>query len=349
MKIGVKVGVNNAELNSFDGKINNLVYFENNKPLVELESIDLEGNLMQGYVAISSITTIEPSINSYRDLKIELSPTGNVKNEKEITLSFRSKVNDLISVLPKMKSDLTWLNSFARSQGEKEVSFTYSKAIALNKIEKFFTPEKNIFELKLKNLLIPFTTKNSVNLDSLNLKGVGNTIFFEGVMANDNKKISGSIDNVFSNISNEDKPGGLVIFFDDLDTEMLLPQFSSFKIKGQLSVAIIDLTTVEQRPLKVKSKYNPLPKFPGSVFDCTIVADSDTPVAQVLAALKKVKAKELVGTKVVDVYQMSDQQKSITLQSEFLDPEATLEGETIKKLEDQIVSTLDKAGFPLKS
>ena len=142
IKFSFKVGAKNIEINSFDGKINNLVYFENNKPLVELESIDLEGNLMQGYVAISSVTKIEPSINSYRDVKVELSSTGNVENEKEITLSFRSKINDLISVLPKIKSDFTWLNSLARSQGEKEVSFTYSKAIALNKIENFFTLEK---------------------------------------------------------------------------------------------------------------------------------------------------------------------------------------------------------------
>ena len=236
IKISFKVGVKNVELNSLDGKINNLVYFENNKPLVELESIDLEGNLMQGYVAISSVTKIEPLINSYRDVKVEFSSTGNFENEKEITLSFRSKVNDLIAVLPKIKSDLTWLNSFARTQGEKEVSFTYSKAIALNKIEKFFTPEKNIFELKLKNLLIPFSSKNSVNLDSINLKGVGDTIFFEGVMANDNNKISGSIDIRFSNISGKDESDSLIIFFDDLDSEMLLPEFSTFKIKGPLKI-----------------------------------------------------------------------------------------------------------------
>ena len=78
-KISLKFGVKNVELNSFNGKINNLVYFENNKPLVELESIDFEGNLMQGYVAISSVTKIEPLINSYRDVKVELSSTGNVE------------------------------------------------------------------------------------------------------------------------------------------------------------------------------------------------------------------------------------------------------------------------------
>ena len=52
MKISFKVGVKTIELNSFNGKINSLVYLENNKPSLELERIDFEGNLMQGYVAL---------------------------------------------------------------------------------------------------------------------------------------------------------------------------------------------------------------------------------------------------------------------------------------------------------
>ncbi len=234
--ISLRFGINNVELNSFNGKINNLVYFENNKPLVELENIDLEGDLMQGYVAISSVTKIEPLINSYRDVKVELSSTGNVESKKEITVSFRSKINDLIPLVPKIKPDLTWLNSLARSQGEKEVSFTYSKAIAFNKIEEFFIPEDNIFEFKLKNLLMPFTAENFINFGSLDFKGVGNTIFFEGVMANNKKKISGSIFNWLSNISSEEKSGDLIILLDNLDSEMLFPELSTFNIKGPLKI-----------------------------------------------------------------------------------------------------------------
>ncbi len=237
-KFNLKFGVNNVELQSFDGKINHLVYFEDNKPLVELKSIDLDGNLMQGYAKISSVTKLEPIKNSYRNVKIELSSTGNIEDQREITLSFRSKIKDLISLVPKKKTDLTWLNSFVRSQGEKELSFTYSKAIALNKIENFFTPEENMFELKLNNLLIPVTAKNSVNLNSINLKGVGNTIFFEGVVANNNNKISGSIDNWLSNISSEDEYGGLIIFFDNLVSEKLFPELSIFKIKGPLKITL---------------------------------------------------------------------------------------------------------------
>ncbi len=235
-KISLKFGVKNVELNSINAKINNLVYFENNKPFVELDSIDLEGNLMQGYVAINSVTKIEPLINSFKDVKVELSSTGNVESEKEITVSFRSKINDLVPLVPKIKPNSTWLNSLLRSQGEKEVSFTYSKAIALNKIEKFFTTEGNIFEFKLKNLLMPFNSENFVNFGSLDFKGVGNTIFFEGVMANNKKKISGSIINWLSNISNEDETDDLTILFDNLDSEILFPEFSTFKIKGPMKI-----------------------------------------------------------------------------------------------------------------
>ena len=238
-KISLGFGVNNVELNSFNGKIDNLIYFENNKPLLELENIDLEGNLMKGYVAIRSVTKMEPLINSYKDVKVELSPTGNVESKREITLSFRSKINDLIPLVPKIKSDSTWLNSLARSQGDKEVSFTYSKAIAFNNIEKFFIPEDNIFELKFKNLLMPFTAKNFVNFGSLDLKGLGNTIFFEGVIANNEKKISGSIFNWLSNISSEEKSGNLIILLDNLDSEMLFPKLPTFKVKGPLKITFI--------------------------------------------------------------------------------------------------------------
>ena len=94
-----------------------------------------------------------------------------------------------------------------------------------------------MFELKLENLVIPFTAKNFVNFGSLNLRGIGNTIFFEGVMPNKKKKVSGSVVNWLSNISSEDETGDFTILFDNLDSEMLFPKFSTFKIKGPLKIA----------------------------------------------------------------------------------------------------------------
>ena len=130
---------------------------------------NFEGNLKQGHAAINTVTKVGPSLNTYRDIKVEFSSTGNVEREKEITLSLKSNISDLISLLPKTKHDLTRITSLIRSQGEKEVSITYSKAIAFDNIKKFFL-EENIFELSLKNLLLSLNSNNSINLDTLSLK-----------------------------------------------------------------------------------------------------------------------------------------------------------------------------------
>ena len=227
----------NVKLNFFEGQIDNINLFEINRPLVELENIDLKGNIKQGYVAISSVTNVEPIKKIYRDIKVEFSSTGNIEKEREITLSFKSKISDIISLATKKNNSSTWINFLARSQGEKEVSVMYSKKIALSKVEKFFTPEDNMFELNVKNFLIPISAQNNINLGTLNLRGVGNTIFFDGVLSANNKKISGSINNWLSNVSGEGKANNLIVFFDDLDSETFLPDFSTFKVKGPLKLS----------------------------------------------------------------------------------------------------------------
>ncbi len=123
----------------------------------------------------------------------------------------------------------------------------------------------------------------------------------------------------------------------------------NFKIKGQLVMAVIDLTDFQDQEMKDKTKYKPLDRFPSSLFDCTVVADAHTPVEEVVAVLKKgIKMKELDWVKVVDIFTMSDSQKSVTLRASFKDPGKTLSGEFIREAEDKVVKTLESKGFPLK-
>ena len=67
------------EVNSFKGNISKLIFFENSQPSVELEDINLKGNLKQGYAEINSLTKLEPSLNIYRDIKLEYSSKDNVE------------------------------------------------------------------------------------------------------------------------------------------------------------------------------------------------------------------------------------------------------------------------------
>lgn len=120
-----------------------------------------------------------------------------------------------------------------------------------------------------------------------------------------------------------------------------------FKIKGNVSIFVIDLSIVEEKGLKQKFKYDPLPKFPASNFDCTVVADIHEPVGNLLKAFKKFKGKELKNTMVADVF-VSEGKKFVTIRSVFFDGEKTLGGEKIKELENGVVAALEKAGYPLK-
>lgn len=121
-----------------------------------------------------------------------------------------------------------------------------------------------------------------------------------------------------------------------------------FKIKGNLSIAIIDFNLLENKPPKEKFNYKPINKFPVSTFDCSVVASNDIAAEDVLAALNKVKLKELTNKKIVDVFDLGDGNKSVTLRSFLEDPTQTLGHEFIKQAEEKIIGALDAAGFPLK-
>ena len=121
-----------------------------------------------------------------------------------------------------------------------------------------------------------------------------------------------------------------------------------FKIKGLLSLAVIDLTQAEKRHWPSQIRYRPLPKYPSSTFDCTVVCPPHTPIADILNCLKKVKIKQLTELKVVDVFAPAGQQKSVTVRATFCDPNQTLSGEIVKANEWAIVTGLEQAGFPLK-
>jgi phenylalanyl-tRNA synthetase beta chain len=122
----------------------------------------------------------------------------------------------------------------------------------------------------------------------------------------------------------------------------------SFKINGNLAMAVIDFTDAQSRPAKDKTKYTPIHKFPSSTFDCTVLVDSETPAANVLEALKKVKLKELVDKRIADIFILEDGKRAVTVRTVFEDANKTLDAEFIKSAEDKVVSTLANAGFPLK-
>lgn len=122
-----------------------------------------------------------------------------------------------------------------------------------------------------------------------------------------------------------------------------------FKIKGHVHVAIIDLSSFENKEAKDKTKYHPLPKFPHSDLDFTIVTNHDTAVGKIFDVIKSIRLKEISDRRLIDVYKMNDTQKSVTIRVTLYDSDQTLTSEFLKNAGETIVSSLSKAGFNLKT
>ena len=253
-QVGVRFGRQSIEVKSFKGKIDELIYLKNNKSFIEFDNIDLEANSQQGYATIRSLTKVKPSMSKYKDIVVEFSSTRDIEKEKEVTLSFKSNIGDLISLTTQPNNNLTWIDFLTTSQGEKEVSFTYTKEVSLNKIEDFFTLEEIMFELDIENLKIPLSAENALELATLNLKGIGDTIFFDGVLASNNKEIRGSIYNGLPHILSKNKDRNLIIFIENFSSNDLFPKFSAFSVNGPIELTFLPVGKNEKTVVRSNIK-----------------------------------------------------------------------------------------------
>ncbi len=121
----------------------------------------------------------------------------------------------------------------------------------------------------------------------------------------------------------------------------------SLKIKGNVTIAILNLSQVEQRKIKDKITYKPLPKFPGSTFDWTVVKRDEQRFGDLINPLRKIKIKELQRVEVVDQFKSGDV-TYVTLSASFLDPEKTLSGDFLLEAKEKLIDCCKKAGFELK-
>ena len=94
------------------------------------------------------------------------------------------------------------------------------------------------------------------------------------------------------------------------------------KIKGQISMAIFDLTIFGQSPPAKKFRYSPLPRFPHSSFDYTLTLAKTLSVEKIFQALNKIKDKRIKSHSIVQIYPQ-DQAKHITMRTIFFDQEKT--------------------------
>ena len=131
----------------------------------------------------------------------------------------------------------------------------------------------------------------------------------------------------------------------------LHPEVSeNYKVKERLYIAKICVPELMESCVPVKT-YKPLPKFPASVRDLSVVCDSTTPVADIEKAVKKAVGGILESVSLFDVYtgaQVGDGKKSVSYSITMRSHEGTLTDEQTDKAMDKVFKALSDNGWTLR-
>ncbi|MCM8532169.1 MAG: hypothetical protein NE330_13495, partial [Lentisphaeraceae bacterium] len=100
-----------------------------------------------------------------------------------------------------------------------------------------------------------------------------------------------------------------------------------------------------------KFKYTPIVKFPGVPFDITVVAKEKELAGSIQLIIKKAAKKNLRELSVFSVYQGEEMEvgtKSVSFRMTFGADTHTLKPDEVEALQNAVIQSLDKAGYPLK-
>ena len=117
-----------------------------------------------------------------------------------------------------------------------------------------------------------------------------------------------------------------------------------FGIDGQTAVAEINLSTVYSLPSTVKG-YKPIPKFPPVIEDISAIFVKDTPVAEIISAVKHAGSPLVKQIEIRDIYEdpkIGKDKKSVTLRLYFQKPDGTPTDTEVHPIHQKIASSLEQ-------
>ena len=131
----------------------------------------------------------------------------------------------------------------------------------------------------------------------------------------------------------------------------LHPEVSeNYKVKERLYIAKLLVPELMEHCAQVKT-YKPLPKFPASVRDLSVVCDKATPVAEIEKAVKKAVGSILESVTLFDVYtgsQIEEGKKSVSYSITMRSHDGTLTDEQTDKAMDKVFKALADMGASLR-
>ncbi len=127
------------------------------------------------------------------------------------------------------------------------------------------------------------------------------------------------------------------------------PQITeTFKIKGRTSLAVLDFTDSMDQSIISKTTFKSLDRFPGAVFDVTVVMQKNAYISNAVDAVNNLRIKEIRSVRILDIFNLEEKSKAVTLRIEMRDADKTLDTGFLQNTERKIIEWLDEEGFPLR-
>ena len=239
-------------------------------------------------------------------------------------------MNSLTSELDVMRPSMleTALQSVAHNHNRKneDLKFFEFGKVYMNRKGHYIESERLCLYLS-GNQKAPHWSKKTETIDHAYCKGVVTSLLPAAKFSADGtiklgKKKLGSIESVSSAKRKEfgiDKP----VWFVDMDWKAIK-------------------TNVEQ----TKTKFTPIPKFPGTTRDLALVLDKKVQYVDVEQAIRKVVSDKMISLDVFDVFEsekLGADKKSYAVRLEFLDTSKTIVDADVDAEMKKVIASLEKA------
>jgi len=122
---------------------------------------------------------------------------------------------------------------------------------------------------------------------------------------------------------------------------------SELKIKGHVSMFLLDLSVIKDLKLKEKTKYAPINKNQISTFDWTVVMPENGQMNEAVEAVLKGKIEHLTSVAVVDLF-VREGVSALTLRATLQKAEGTLTSDELKSAELKIIEATNSKKYFIK-
>lgn len=117
-----------------------------------------------------------------------------------------------------------------------------------------------------------------------------------------------------------------------------------FTLEENVAAAEVNLSAIYNLP-STKRTYHPIPKYPPVIEDISAIFDLNTPIAEIISAVKK--PSNLVSrVEIIDIFQsdkIGSSKKSVTLHLTYQKPDSTPTREEVGNIREKTVAHLEKA------